>query len=153
MIENEANELILKKLESLEKRMNDLDNKIAEVKNADSRSHGELAKDANSREYITSCILERFDFDKCAKVMKFLEWTWAYAENRIPTADEIRDLARTIFAHAWGDLSNQPFDEDGWREGKISTGGFEVCVYEGDESNDNKRFATLKFIVEDMSNE
>lgn len=149
---DEISELILKKLDSLEKRMDELDDRIAEAKViSEGLELNEPKEDSNSREYITEHILENFDFDKCARIMKFLEWTWVDAENRIPTATEIRNLAENLFVHAWRDLDDQTFDENGWRDWMVSTGGLEVHVYEGNERCDNKRLASLKFVAEEES--
>lgn len=39
-------------------------------------------------------VMDNFDFHKVRKVMKFLNWTWAFSDNAVPEVHELRKEAR-----------------------------------------------------------
>ena len=162
--------MILEKLESLEKRMSSLEENVANIKTDilngvtdGSETDGEGVEveeeqiDPNSQIGITLNILDNFDFDRCAKVMEFLEWRWANDETETPNSENILQLAKRLFRDAWSDLEEQPFNEEGYREWFVGTGGLEVWVCETDEKNlapnERRYLASLKFIVEEWREE
>lgn len=64
-----------------------------------------MRKFANDAKY---GIMENFNFDRVAEVMKFLNWRWFDAKNGVPTVDEIKEevksrldeLIETAYNHA-----------------------------------------------------
>lgn len=38
-------------------------------------------------------VMENFDFEECEKVMKYLDWKWAFSDNT-PTIEELKESAR-----------------------------------------------------------
>lgn len=150
---------IAHRLDSICSRMDKLEQNIARVKeDIDFAASNETLEEAdeetvgqysNTREGRTLECLDNFDFENVEKVMKFLEWTWASSENETPTSWDIKALAEDLFERAWKDLDAEPFDESGWREWTVATGGLEVTVCESDKEHGDSHIAVLKFVVED----
>lgn len=66
-------------------------------------------------------IMDNFDFHKVHKVMKFLNWRWAFAEEGVPEICELKDTARRLLNECLYNLIKH--GEDSW---SIATGGFYV---------------------------
>ena len=86
-------------------------------------------------------ILDEFDFDKVAKVMEALNWTWRF-EPEPPTRGELRRQAR--------DLLQRVYKMPELAETSTGTGGFEASrhMYVGD----TKKYLAIKFIVSEWNN-
>ena len=149
--DSERLDALLQKLDSLEKRMDALDDKTAEAKATLKALHLPSDSDKKSRESITRNVLKNFNFKRCSDVMKFTNWTWASIPSRTPNANEIKDTAADLFARVWNSLDKHAFDKYGWRELVLETGGLAVWAFEGDETHDFKRGAKLMFIVEEFA--
>lgn len=75
-------------------------------------------------------IMDNFDFNKVAKVMKYLKWEWAYSETGIPEEPELRSSCRKYLSMAYDAGLERK------REYTIATGGF---VYTYDPEYDELR--------------
>lgn len=88
-------------------------------------------------------IMDCFDFNRVARVMKFLDWKWANLDGkeRVPTEPEIRTEARSLMS----DLIERIGTD---REvHSIETGGFGVFF----DEYDGKPDITLMFILDDWN--
>ena len=93
-------------------------------------------------------VMDNFNFHKVHKVMKSLNWRWAFAENGIPEVWELRKEARRLLGDCLYEMIKH--GEDNWN---IATGGFHAkatnykeCEAEDDEFHLGLR---LTFEVED----
>lgn len=80
-------------------------------------------------------VMRQFDFKKVHDIMNFLDWTWAFTSNGVPTVEEIKREAEKILVDACEEETN------------IATGGLRA-VYEAD-TEDGDPYIGLEFIVED----
>ncbi len=64
--------------------------------------------------------LLNFDFDKVEKVMQVLNWHWCTASEGIPSADEIKDVAKNLL------INTIERYEKSMRHKYTATGGFQV---------------------------
>ena len=64
-------------------------------------------------------VMDNFDFNKVHKVMKFLNWTWAFAAEGVPEVYELKEQARRLLNECLYDMIKH--GEDNWN---IGTGGF-----------------------------
>ena len=148
----DTSEMILAKLNSLERRMDSIENKISDAQSRlNAIDEDAINKGVRTRDEITEYLLSTFDFEKCANVMEFLGWTWVGIGSDTPTANDIKKSATDMLERAWNDLDEQPFNKEGWREWMVRTGGLEVWVFEGNEECGNDRLASLKFVLEEES--
>jgi len=46
-------------------------------------------------------IMDYFHFEKVQRVMKFLNWTWAFAEEGVPTEPELRQQVRRLLKESF----------------------------------------------------
>ena len=155
----QAFDKIAHRLDSICSRMDKLEQNIARVKedidfaagNETLEEAGEetVGQYANSREGRTLEVLDNFDFDLVKRVMKFLDWKWANTGSEPPTSLNIKALAEDLFNQAWNDLDRQYFDESGWREWHVATGGLDVFVCESTPAAGNHHIASLKFVPEE----
>ena len=93
-------------------------------------------------------IMDNFDFHKVHKVMKQLNWHWAFAEEGIPREDELRKEARKLLNECLYALIKN--GEDNW---SIATGGFQVRATnyrDGETISDGFHVGLkLEFVIED----
>ena len=82
-------------------------------------------------------IMDYFKFEEVRQVMELLEWTWASAEEGIPTVTELRQEARRLLKMAFEEKTH------------VSTGGFHVKY----ESDDDGEFIQLLFAVDEWYEE
>ena len=64
-------------------------------------------------------VMDNFDFHKVHKVMKFLNWKWAFTEGGVPEVWELKKEARRLLTDCLYELIKN--GEDNW---SIATGGF-----------------------------
>lgn len=93
-------------------------------------------------------VMDNFDFHKVHKVMKCLNWSWAFS-NGVPEIYELKEEARRLLNECLYDVIQHA--EDTW---SIATGGFKVRAtnYKDAEveSDDDFHLAlSLSFEVED----
>lgn len=74
----------------------------------------------NKEEHI-NCIINKFNFKKVHKVMKFMNWTWYNTGSEPPTVAHLKDEARRLL--------NELYDSDDSLL-SMSTGGLKVSKYE-----------------------
>lgn len=117
-------------------------------------THGaEEQEPITDRETAERNALVFFDFDKVEKVMSMLDWRWARSGGSIvPTTDQAREEVKKIIDSAWKELdkSNRKYDEQTkkfYKEMTVSTGGFEVYVWE----NDRESWVDIRFILTENS--
>ena len=136
----------------LENRISDLTDKVNKLYALSFPNDVESKNSEDVKAELAKDVLNNFDFDKVSKVMKILNWTWL--DKGVPTCFDLKDKAWKIFLDAWIELEDKPFDSNDSRELTISTGGLEVFVQEWrDENDQTKFFCSLKFILEEMTNE
>lgn len=78
-----------------------------------------------SEQELIDSILENFNFKKCEKVMKYLNWTWV-TDNKVPTIEQLKEAALDRINSAIEGLRN----EKRWsylEPYMCSSGG--LCVY------------------------
>jgi hypothetical protein len=63
-------------------------------------------------------IMDNFDFNKVAKVMKFLNWQWAMSPTGVPEEPEIRECCRKYLSSTYDHAVQQG------RKYTMATGGF-----------------------------
>lgn len=80
-------------------------------------------------------VLDEFDFEKCQKCMKALNWIWSSSLtlDGIPTIGEMRRFARALLIESYKNKN------------EISSGGF-IATYR-EESTDNPEYFLLQFVV------
>lgn len=66
-------------------------------------------------------VMDNFDFHRVHKVMKFLNWKWAFAEDGVPEVWELKKEARRLLSDCLYEMIKH--GEDNWT---IATGGFRV---------------------------
>ena len=90
-------------------------------------------------------VMDNFDFHKVCKVMKFLNWRWATAEEGIPEIWELKREARRLLNECLYEIIKH--GEDTW---SISTGGFSVHAtnYKEAEVDDDEFHLGLKLSFE-----
>lgn len=100
-----------------------------------------------SENYKIKKVIENFDFEKCQKVMEFLDWKWVLLDA-VPSSDDLKIFAENLIRDAirftkeekkW----NQPY----W----ISSGGLKVTVKKNRYNQINKIY--LEFILTDWDSE
>lgn len=101
----------------------------------------------NTREGVIGDIIENFDFKKMSDVMGYLDWKWC-GMNEPPSEDDLAKEAEKQLKDAFKHLDDKEYDHYGYRENRTGCGGFDVWVC---ESKDGKRWAHLKFVVEDWN--
>jgi len=91
-------------------------------------------------------IISCFDFEKVAKVMQFLEWTWysSTTETKVPSFGELVLKAQYLLEDAKNKLLCSEH-----KDYYTATGGFHVQGYRCD---DGYIVLDLKFVVADWSN-
>lgn len=135
----------------LENRISDLSDKVNKLYALSFPNDVESKNSEDVKAELAKGVLDCFDFEKVAKVMKSLNWAWL--GKGVPTCFDLKDEARKMFLDAWVELEDKPFDSNDSRELTISTGGLEVFVQEWrDENDQTKFFCSLKFILEEMTN-
>lgn len=70
-------------------------------------------------------VMDRFDFDKVHRVMKFLNWTWYTNPYAPPTIDDLKSTARECLCTAVRLYEESQNKDIGMTAG---TGGFHVTV-------------------------
>ena len=65
-------------------------------------------------------VMDNFDFHKVRRVMKMLNWTWAFSDNGVPEEYELREHARRELNRVLAEVM------DGYNEYQTSYGGFEA---------------------------
>ena len=87
-------------------------------------------------------IMDHFDFDKVAKVMDFLKWTWHGSEFS-PEVYELRARARDLLKESVANAHryNQDF-------GGTSTGGFVAKYVKGSDEDGPWEYFDLLFYVD-----
>jgi len=94
-------------------------------------------------------IMDNFDFHKVHRVMKMLNWKWAYSDSEtgIPEEYELRKFARNELNRALAGVM------DGHKEYQTSCGGFEAYAkrWSPEELDEDKPYIQLilKFVVAD----
>ena len=88
----------------------------------------------NKLENLLDEIMDNFDFEKVAKVMETLNWTWLGADTS-PTVEELQNMAGNLL---W-DVCNADYDV-------VSAGGFEASK---DFSDPDDPYVALRFVVEE----
>lgn len=84
-------------------------------------------------------VLSEFDFDKVHKVMKMLDWKWAFEEEmRVPTIYELIKHTEKNSLRALNAVING-------KNENISCGGFEVVAY----YEDGELGLAVKFVLTD----
>ena len=93
-------------------------------------------------------VMDSFDFHKVHKVMKSLNWQWAFTDNGVPEVYELRREARRLLEECLYEMIKH--GEDNW---SITTGGFfaRATNYKETEVEDDEFHLGLKlsFEVED----
>lgn len=74
--------------------------------------------------------LDRFDAEKCADLMHFMDWRWFDTEGDYPEPYEIRDKARKLCKWCF---------ETGHGQASVATGGLEVELESG--------YLTISFVA------
>ena len=69
-------------------------------------------------------IMDCFDFEKVAKAMKALDWSWGFSDNASPSVPELRQRARELLRSAVD------------RKAIMATGGF-VASYKSWDDGDS----------------
>ena len=72
-------------------------------------------------------VMDEFDFSKVQKVMEFLGWKWASAEEGVPREAELRKKVRRLMETCYRDSVNHG------RDWSMGTGGFIVKYYYEDD--------------------
>ena len=91
-------------------------------------------------------ILDNFDFEKCHKVMTFLDWKW-FQTNSVPTIGEMRGNARNLIRDCVKGLFLQTSIT---KEYSVETGGFVVNAYQSYPGD--KVYLSLRFSVSSWDN-
>lgn len=65
-------------------------------------------------------ILKNFDFEKVHNVMAHLNWTWYDTDGKVPSIDQLKELAKKLLYHV--------AEEE--RFYSSATGGFKATKYE-----------------------
>jgi len=65
-------------------------------------------------------ILKNFDFEKVHDVMTHLNWTWYDTDGKVPSIDQLKELAKKLLYHA--------AEKEGFYSS--ATGGFKATKYE-----------------------
>lgn len=151
------------RLDRLERRMGGIEKSIDELKSLIAKCGGCPVEPASeeglgeayptdSRMGCVEEIMDNFDFERVAEVMRHLGWTWIEdGRSGVPNIDMIRENARRLLLSAWDAIDNKAKpDGDGLLEWEVSTGGFTAWVAERDGFPHECR-AKLTFNVDEWS--
>lgn len=139
------------RLADLEANMRTIDNRLLHITNAIEKIdfHKDEAeiddRFPNTREGVIGDIIENFDFQRMSDVMRYLDWKW-HNMDESPSEDDLAAEAEKQLKKAFKYLDDKEYDHYGYRENHTGCGGFDIWVC---ESKDGKRWAHLKFVVED----
>lgn len=92
-------------------------------------------------------ILNEFDFEKCHRVMKFLNWTWGFNPNP-PSVNELRKSAKDRFNNAIEGILTEKSHSHHYRY-SCSSGGLKASVWKN-KYNQICR-AELEFVLTNWS--
>jgi hypothetical protein len=92
-------------------------------------------------------VLDHFNFEKCHKVMEFLDWKWAQSNGCVPSIGEMRQFARELIRDAYRNMTQQ---ETITKECTIECGGFVVRVEQ--EYPGQKVYIRLRFSAASWDN-
>ena len=92
-------------------------------------------------------ILDYFDFEKCHKVMEFLDWRW-FQTNGVPSIGEMRRFARNLINDTVRGLQRETTVT---KEYSIECGGFHVSAWQ--EYPGEKIYITLRFSLTSWGNQ
>ena len=85
-------------------------------------------------------LVERFDFERVAKVMDLLQWTWTHDSKKfIPSTEQLRAEAVKLAGNVEMEIGYG-----------TATGGFAVEVMAGE---DGKPYLRLQFVIEESDTE
>lgn len=138
------------RLGALEAGMNKIDERLTYITKAiekmDTQPDEAYPDDRfpNTREGVIGDIIENFDFKKMSDVMGYLDWKWCGMDGP-PSEDVLMAEAEKQLKKAFKYLDNKEYDHYGYRENHTGCGGFDIWVC---ESKDGKRWADLKFVVD-----
>ena len=94
----------------------------------------------NSWINVGTASMDKFNFDRVAKVMKCLDWQWAECSYGVPSADEIRNHVENSIMQAIDGILDEKSDRY-----FVSSGGIEV-VATYDQYNPK---IIIRFVVEE----
>lgn len=91
-------------------------------------------------------VLQEFNFEKCKRVMDYLNWEWAFT-NSVPTIEELKEASKKRIDSAI--LSIKESKESYRYSCSCSSGGLQATVYK----NRYNRIVniTLEFVITDWS--
>jgi hypothetical protein len=90
-------------------------------------------------------IINNFDFDRCLKVMEFLNWEWWCPNDsilKIPNMDELKESAKGKLHRAIEGCKELKKGEYSYN---VSSGGFKASAFKNRYGHIN--FLTLEFIL------
>lgn len=95
-------------------------------------------------EELWSKIETNFDFDRVAKVMEFLEWTWYFGNGTflVPTKNQIIKEARNMALKCY-----TKYHVEGINPSSIRTGGFNVRYYEHKGRVEEHNELSIEFVL------
>ena len=83
-------------------------------------------------------ILKHFDFDRVHNVMEHLNWGWKDTDGKVPSIDQLKDLAKRLLS--------QVAEEEGFYSS--ATGGLKAIKYENGSLE--LEFILTDWMVEEM---